>query len=352
MSEHQPPRTIPEEKVFPDVNGIYSELVQPIKAEFGEDPTSSIYVNSDSIRKKQSPPSFKPPPPPAPRPVTIRQKSRTTKPKEVSKLHISENHECKKMPKGCNFKEKNAALTRQDDKHVNEDAIIKTKETSWFGDNPDSTTLLPNPIIRHDFDRISQMPDAVKEAYMTERFAKCKRDKSIVTIKEETQTIDNSNIEVASVNRETTANNIEKSMESAGKGADIKCNVHFKLDSDKIEKESDEEGYVRMGYVGTKTATAHVISPAVRRQATPKRFGSLSKSQLVRCLEECGLKELAAVCQNEKLDGQFLEKHVSDEDLMQDPFLLTRFQIRKLRAIIDGWRPISDLKNDVDTGSG
>ncbi|KAL3868993.1 hypothetical protein ACJMK2_041731 [Sinanodonta woodiana] len=360
MSELQPPITVPEEKVLSNVDAIYSKIVRPIKAGSADDPRS--IEERDLSRKKQSPPSFKPPPPPVPPPlppprlVTTQPKSPTSKQKEH---HSSENQRYKKRPKGCNFEEKTADRTRPDYNNVSEFVIldeechasalghvnVKTKETFRLENNTDSTTVLPNPKIRHDFDRISQIPDAVKDAYMTKTFTKCKRDKSIDTIKEETSIIDNSNIQVTSVKRDTTTvNNIDKHMGTAGKGVDIMCNVHFKFDSDEGEIENDEEGYVLMGYVEAKS---HVIS-----QAKSMPFRALSKTQLVKRLEECGLKDLAAVCENEKLDGQFLAKHVSDEDLMQDPFLLTRFQIKKLRAIIDGWRPISDFHKDFDTSSG
>ncbi|KAL3868992.1 hypothetical protein ACJMK2_041730 [Sinanodonta woodiana] len=95
------------------------------------------------------------------------------------------------------------------------------------------------------------------------------------------------------------------------------------------------------------TEKVDVISPTLRRKGKTVYYRSLSKRELVKYLGKCGLHNLAGVCEKEKLDGHFLEKYINDEDLMLEPFFLTKFQIIKLRAVLNGWRPISEFPTDM-----
>ena len=60
--------------------------------------------------------------------------------------------------------------------------------------------------------------------------------------------------------------------------------------------------------------------------------------EVVECFKECALPQLANVCREEQLDGEYF-KDLGDEDLAQEPFCLKSFHISKVRKIIAGWRP-------------
>ena len=60
--------------------------------------------------------------------------------------------------------------------------------------------------------------------------------------------------------------------------------------------------------------------------------------EVAECFNECAMPQLANVCREENLDGEYF-KDLGDEDLAQEPFCLKSFHISKVRKIIAGWRP-------------
>ena len=89
-------------------------------------------------------------------------------------------------------------------------------------------------------------------------------------------------------------------------------------------------------------SVAHVM-PQAAKQTTPVRprarpFLLYTVEEVVDCFEECALPQLAHICKEENLDGEYF-KDLSDRDFAQEPFLLNRFYVSKVRKIIAGWRP-------------
>ena len=74
------------------------------------------------------------------------------------------------------------------------------------------------------------------------------------------------------------------------------------------------------------------------------RFISMSVEDLVFHLNQCGLKEMAKVCEDEGLDGTFLNDLTTDE--LRDEFHLSSLQTKKVEKIKGGWRPLR--KDNVD----
>ncbi|OWF36176.1 zonadhesin-like [Mizuhopecten yessoensis] len=70
----------------------------------------------------------------------------------------------------------------------------------------------------------------------------------------------------------------------------------------------------------------------------PTEFKSFSVVNLTECLHQCGLPDLAKLCEKEKLDGDFLST-LSETDLTKEPFSLNPLHLKKLERIKAGWRP-------------
>lgn len=86
--------------------------------------------------------------------------------------------------------------------------------------------------------------------------------------------------------------------------------------------------------VGSKASGSE--ESEVKHMTTDKLFHELSVVELVACLEKCGLKEMAEVCQTEKLDGSFISQ-LSPEELQE--LNLSPIQVMKLNKVKSGWRP-------------
>ena len=110
-----------------------------------------------------------------------------------------------------------------------------------------------------------------------------------------------------------------------------------------------ENEYILPGTDGTleirnprPASVAHVM-PQAAQQTTPVRprarpFLMYTVEEVVDCFEECALPQLAHISKEENLDGEYF-KDLSDRDFAQEPFLLNRFYVSKVRKIIAGWRP-------------
>ena len=133
----------------------------------------------------------------------------------------------------------------------------------------------------------------------------------------------------------------------------------YKDESDYILLDQDSENeYVlpEPAEPGTNTienprpaSVAHVI-PLTGRQTTPCRprvrpFFMYTVEEVSDCFEECALPQLAYICKNENLDGEYLSD-LSDSELAQEPFRLNQFHISKVRKIIAGWRPKRQSMHD------
>ncbi|KAK3612653.1 hypothetical protein CHS0354_042175 [Potamilus streckersoni] len=354
ISNYKPDRTILDEKLFSDFddNPRYFELGKAINSESVVDPTYRITANNkNSFTKKRSPPTFAPPPPP--RIVKPGEKKSKAKQKEQASPEKSES---KKKTKGGNLDAMNEYRTWSYSENVYSEPIfsdakyledstptkVKTNDTT----SRHSRNILPDPNIERKY----KILNAVEEEVKTEIDTMRKVCESLDSVKVEAEIKGNIYVPMTSLKKETNiTNNINKAMSSGGTENDNMCSVQIKIDSDETKKHIDENEYVEMGCLGKEVGSVNVIAPGVRRKPKTKPFKSLTKRELVKRLEECGLNDLAAVCEREKLDGQFLADFVSDQDLMHEPFSLSRYQIIKLRAAIGGWRPVTEFFSYVDS---
>ena len=113
--------------------------------------------------------------------------------------------------------------------------------------------------------------------------------------------------------------------------------------------ETDE--YVGPDPIEQETAKAPKSATVVPYipETDPRRTSLLSSSptrpfvqytveEVVECFEMCALPQVAKVCTEESLDGEYF-KDLSDDDLAAEPFCLSQFHVTKVRKIISGWRP-------------
>ncbi|KAK3091528.1 hypothetical protein FSP39_020542 [Pinctada imbricata] len=64
----------------------------------------------------------------------------------------------------------------------------------------------------------------------------------------------------------------------------------------------------------------------------------MSVEDLVLNLQQCGLVEMAKICEEEGLDGTFLNDLTTDE--LKEEFHLNSLQSKKMEKIKNGWRPL------------
>ena len=101
----------------------------------------------------------------------------------------------------------------------------------------------------------------------------------------------------------------------------------------------------RMKSVTAERPLSAAIVPFIQETNKPKppirprmNFFIYTVEEVVECFNECAMPQLANVCREEHLDGEYF-KDLGDGDLAQEPFCLKSFHISKVRKIIAGWRP-------------
>ena len=106
----------------------------------------------------------------------------------------------------------------------------------------------------------------------------------------------------------------------------------------------DEDGdYIPMDHEMPTTAgtesnpKATAVCKEEKTSKTPE-FEGYSVKETVECFKKCGLDRLAAICEKNTLDGNFM-LNVDQDNLKIEPFSLDPLQICKLRMIYKGWRP-------------
>ena len=111
----------------------------------------------------------------------------------------------------------------------------------------------------------------------------------------------------------------------------------------------DENEYITpdiVEHVKSKTPISATVAPYIQEVRNPAAALSLSPTpfflysveEVVQCFVECALTQLAKLCKEENLDGEFF-RDITDDVLMQEPFCLKPFHVSKVRKIIEGWRP-------------
>ncbi|XP_069127068.1 uncharacterized protein [Argopecten irradians] len=97
-----------------------------------------------------------------------------------------------------------------------------------------------------------------------------------------------------------------------------------------------------MSSIGKKPKPVGTVRPNSKsiedKPEKPKEFKAFTVVNLVECLHQCGLPDLAILCEKEKLDGDFLCS-LSDNELTKEPFSLNPLHLKKLERIKGGWRP-------------
>ncbi|XP_045159055.2 uncharacterized protein LOC123524709 [Mercenaria mercenaria] len=95
--------------------------------------------------------------------------------------------------------------------------------------------------------------------------------------------------------------------------------------------ESEGPKYVSM----TMKQAEHLF----RDNLTQDDFFKYTVTETSHCFKHCGLENFAEKCHENRLDGSFFRNFDLNE-LKEDPFKLTGFQILKVKKMIyDGWRP-------------
>lgn len=82
------------------------------------------------------------------------------------------------------------------------------------------------------------------------------------------------------------------------------------------------------------------IQPSARHAPNSEgpRVSQMSVKELVNCLRQCALSNLADLCDEHKVDGQFF-MDIEEEDLREAPYNLNGMEIRKFKKMKKGWRP-------------
>ncbi|XP_033738460.1 uncharacterized protein LOC117326011 [Pecten maximus] len=97
-----------------------------------------------------------------------------------------------------------------------------------------------------------------------------------------------------------------------------------------------------MSSIGKKPKPVGTVRPNSKslpeKPEKPNEFKAFTVVNLVECLRQCGLPDLAKLCEKEKLDGDFLAS-LSATDLTKEPFSLNPLHLKKLERIKEGWRP-------------
>ena len=127
-----------------------------------------------------------------------------------------------------------------------------------------------------------------------------------------------------------------------------------KLDEkDKIDDDDDDDDEVTYDYPDISKMTnlpppQSQGRPIVRVQpstrvvpTTSTSVSQMSVKDLVLCLNQCALPELAKLCDKHTIDGKFLSD-LKDHDLRDKPYSLNIIEVAKVQKMKEGWRPKID----------
>jgi hypothetical protein len=64
----------------------------------------------------------------------------------------------------------------------------------------------------------------------------------------------------------------------------------------------------------------------------------MSVKELVLCLNQCALPQLAKLCDENTIDGKFLFD-IQEHDLGDTPYCLNKIEMLKVKNMKEGWRP-------------
>jgi hypothetical protein len=67
----------------------------------------------------------------------------------------------------------------------------------------------------------------------------------------------------------------------------------------------------------------------------------MSVKELVLCLNQCALPQLAKLCDENTIDGEFLFD-LQEQQLRDKPYSLNNIEMLKVKKMKEGWRPKID----------
>ena len=74
---------------------------------------------------------------------------------------------------------------------------------------------------------------------------------------------------------------------------------------------------------------------------TSMGVSQMSVKELVLCLNQCALPQLAKLCDENTIDGKFLFD-IQEHDLGDIPYCLNKIEMLKVKNMKEGWRPKID----------
>ena len=67
----------------------------------------------------------------------------------------------------------------------------------------------------------------------------------------------------------------------------------------------------------------------------------MSVKELVLCLNQCALPQLAKLCDENTIEGEFLFD-LQEQELRDKPYSLNKIEMLKVKKMKEGWRPKID----------
>ena len=84
------------------------------------------------------------------------------------------------------------------------------------------------------------------------------------------------------------------------------------------------------------------VQPSTRVVSTTSMdVSQMSVKELVLCLNQCALPQLAKLCDENTIDGEFLFD-LQEHDLRDKPYSLNKIEMIKVKKMKEGWRPKID----------
>jgi hypothetical protein len=127
----------------------------------------------------------------------------------------------------------------------------------------------------------------------------------------------------------------------------VKLDEKDKIDDDDDDDDGDQYcDYLDMFLITnlpqSKVRPVEKVQPSTRVIPTTSMCVSqMSVKELVLCLNQCALPQLAKLCVENTIDGIFLFD-LQDHDLRDKPYSLNNIEVAKVKKMKEGWRPKID----------
>ena len=129
----------------------------------------------------------------------------------------------------------------------------------------------------------------------------------------------------------------------------VKLDEKDKIDDDDDDGDQDNYDYPDMSLItNLPPLPQSQVRPVVRVQpstrvvpTTSMGVSQMSVKELVFCLNQCALPQLAKLCVENTIDGKFLFD-LQEHDLRDKPYSLNNIEVVKVKKMKEGWRPKID----------